>query len=199
MFNDKQPVWSVWFLCLLIVLGGLLSAQAPVRVLLSWDPNPEPDIAGYRIHYGTNSRVYPTILDVGNVTCTVVTNLTECTLYYFAATAYNTSALESDLSEEVSLYTDHCILLTVATATNLNGPWTTIFTTNIPGKTVPTAFYRTTVSKDGPTNVAYGVVCTNGILATNAPAQTNLSTRLITPPTPARLFRLDPFNWPTNQ
>lgn len=73
------------------------------RVLLTWDPNPEADIAGYRIWYGTNSRVYPFIIDVGNVTNTIVTNLAGGLTWYFAATAYNTSSLESDLSEEVSL------------------------------------------------------------------------------------------------
>jgi hypothetical protein len=192
MFSHKKPAW---FLCLLIVLGGLLSAKAPVRILLSWEPNPEPDIAGYRIHYGTNSRVYETALNVGNVNCTVVTNLKECTLYFFAATAYNTSALESDLSEEVSLYTDNCLEVVLTTSTNLNGPWVTLFKTNMPATGVPVAFYRTSIFKDASTNVARGMTCTNGelIIQTNLPVWTGM------PPSPMRVFRLDPFNWPPNQ
>lgn len=98
------------------------------RVLLTWDPNPETDIAGYRIYYGTNSRIYVSIIDCGNVTNCVLyasdkpydgTNYPTAfrcpfiwdsvnfprnpTMLYFAATAYNTSSLESDLSEEVWL------------------------------------------------------------------------------------------------
>jgi hypothetical protein len=93
-----------------VAISLLVSSLAPAtwgshRVQATWDPNSEPDIAGYRIHYGTNSRVYSVVLDVGNVTNTVITNLLSETTYYFAATAYNTSSLESDLSEEVSLTT----------------------------------------------------------------------------------------------
>ena len=75
------------------------------RVWVQWDPNPEPDIGGYKIYYGTSSRIYDVVLDVGNVTNSIVTNLLHGTKYYFAATAYNTVPLESDFSDEVDVTT----------------------------------------------------------------------------------------------
>ena len=117
----------------LFIMLALAVAHA-ARVLLTWDPDPEPDIAGYRIYYGTNSRVYQVIVDVGNVTNTIVSGLERGLTWYFAATAYNTSSLESDLSEEVSLYLpDHPaapenvqVFLGLEGSTNVVGPWTNI-------------------------------------------------------------------------
>jgi hypothetical protein len=71
-------------------------------VTLAWDANTEPDIAGYRIHYGLGSRNYDQVLDVGNNTTCVVTGLDQGQTYYFAATAVNTEGMESDFSNEVS-------------------------------------------------------------------------------------------------
>lgn len=71
-------------------------------VSLQWDANTETDLAGYKIYYGTNSGVYFVSVDVGNTTTTTVGNLTPGVTYYFAATAYNVSRLESDRSNEVS-------------------------------------------------------------------------------------------------
>src|SRR4051794_28118341 len=43
-------------------------AFAAVTVTATWDANTESDIAGYKLSYGTQSGVYTTTLDVGNVT-----------------------------------------------------------------------------------------------------------------------------------
>ena len=73
----------------------------PTKVVLAWDPNSEQDLSGYKIHYGTYSGNYTSVIDVGNqLSCTVV-NLTPGQTYYFAATAYNYSGLESGYSNEV--------------------------------------------------------------------------------------------------
>jgi subtilase family serine protease len=77
----------------------ILSA-GPGEALLSWNPNPEPDIAGYRTHYGTASRDYREHMDVGNVTSATVSPLASGLTYYFAVTAYNHEGLESDFSNE---------------------------------------------------------------------------------------------------
>jgi hypothetical protein len=70
-------------------------------VTLTWDPNAEADLKGYRVYYGTSSGNYTSVIDVGNqVTCTV-TGLTPGETYYFAATAYNNIGLESDYSTEL--------------------------------------------------------------------------------------------------
>jgi len=72
-------------------------------VVLGWDPNSETDIAGYRAYYGTASRNYTVKVDVGNVITCEIPGLAVGTVYYFAVTAYNTSGLESDYSNEVSV------------------------------------------------------------------------------------------------
>lgn len=90
--------------CLASVVGILLPSYFAVAdsVTLVWDPNTEPDLAGYRIHYGTSSGQWNTTIDVGNVTNVTISGLARGVTYYFVATAYNTANLESDPSNEVS-------------------------------------------------------------------------------------------------
>lgn len=75
--------------------------------LVAWDPNSEPDLAGYRVHVGVISITYNTTYDVGLTTTPstpeyVIANLTSGTTYYVAVTAYDTSNNESAFSAEVS-------------------------------------------------------------------------------------------------
>jgi fibronectin type 3 domain-containing protein len=72
------------------------------EVNLAWDPNTEPDVAGYKVYYGLGSRSYDHVMEVGNSTSCVVTGLEQGRTYYFAATAVNTANIESDFSNEVS-------------------------------------------------------------------------------------------------
>jgi len=78
---------------------------AITKATLEWDPNSEPDLAGYKLHYGLASRSYDTTIDVGNRTTYTITDLEVGETYYIAATAYNTSGLESGYSNEVILNT----------------------------------------------------------------------------------------------
>lgn len=72
-------------------------------VKVSWDANTvDSDLAGYKVYYGTTSRTYSGVVDVGNITSYILNNLDECTTYYFAVTAYDTSGNESAYSIEVS-------------------------------------------------------------------------------------------------
>jgi len=75
------------------------------QATLEWDPNSEPDLAGYKLHYGMASGSYVTTVDVGNQTTYTLTDLDVGETYYIAATAYNTSGLESGYSNEVILST----------------------------------------------------------------------------------------------
>ena len=84
---------------LLILHWGIASAEA-ATVTVSWDA-PEPNIAGYKLSYGTQSHSYTTTVDVGNVTTSQITTLLPGTRYYFAVQAYNTSGLLSPYSTEV--------------------------------------------------------------------------------------------------
>jgi hypothetical protein len=76
-------------------------------IILDWDaPTTNADgtaltdLVGYKIYYGTASRVYNHSIDVGNVTTYTLSGLTKGQTYYAAATAYDTSANESGYSDE---------------------------------------------------------------------------------------------------
>jgi len=71
------------------------------EVSLEWDTNTEPDLDGYKLYYGSASRSYGYIIDVGNQTSFTIVDLVEGETYYFAVTAYNTSGYESTYSNEV--------------------------------------------------------------------------------------------------
>ena len=70
-------------------------------VVLAWDPNSEPDTAGYRVHYGTAATPYNQLVDV-NATTATISNLVTGVTYTFAVTAYNTAGGESAYSNPVS-------------------------------------------------------------------------------------------------
>ncbi|HNS77602.1 MAG TPA: fibronectin type III domain-containing protein [Syntrophorhabdus sp.] len=88
-------------LALLVLMGTGHAAD----VRLAWNASPEPDIAGYKIYYGTASRVYDWSIDAKKVTTFTVSGLADGRTYYFAVTAYDTSNLESTYSNEVSTST----------------------------------------------------------------------------------------------
>ena len=85
----------------IVVLACASSLHAQiVNLTLEWDPNPEPNIAGYVVSIGTQSRQYTTNIDVGNVTIRTIP-LAAGSRYYFAVRAYNTSLQFSPYSDEV--------------------------------------------------------------------------------------------------
>ena len=80
--------------------GGIPSGNMSAN--LTWDANQEPDLAGYKVYYGTTSRNYTTPIDVGNSISSTVPNLAAGVQYFFSITAYDTSGYESIFSNEVS-------------------------------------------------------------------------------------------------
>lgn len=67
-------------------------------LLLSWAPNTEPDLVGYKIYVGTSSGIYYDTYTTSDTTY-VVEGLTEGTLYYIGVSAYDTEGYESILRE----------------------------------------------------------------------------------------------------
>ena len=66
-----------------------------LSITLAWDPNPEPDIAGYFLHVRDEKT------NVGNVTeYTYETNY--LAPHTFGVSAYNTSGNESELSKTIT-------------------------------------------------------------------------------------------------
>jgi hypothetical protein len=77
------------------------AVSAMQNVTVVWDANSEPNVVGYRLFYGTESRVYTNQVDVPGPIA-VASDLSEGETYYFAAVAYNGDGLESQLSAEIS-------------------------------------------------------------------------------------------------
>lgn len=87
---------------LMILLFGIgANSLAAGEILLAWDPNTEPDLAGYRIYYGNAHDDYTEIIDVGNVIEYTITEL-NAGVYYITITAYDASGNESDYTYEIA-------------------------------------------------------------------------------------------------
>lgn len=90
-------------IALLVAIIALTCALAHAAVVtLAWDAVPDPEVTGYKVYVGTASGTYGTPIDCKNVTTCAVNGLHLGTKYYFAATAYAASGIESGYSNEVS-------------------------------------------------------------------------------------------------
>ena len=71
-------------------------------VTLAWNASTDPSVAGYNVYYGGASGVYTNKIPAGNTTNATISGLIQGTTYYFAATTYTSSGMESPFSSEVS-------------------------------------------------------------------------------------------------
>jgi len=69
---------------------------------LAWDANKEADLAGYRLYFGTASREYTQMIDVGNAIEYHLDQLQMGMTYFLAVTAYDFDGNESSFSKETS-------------------------------------------------------------------------------------------------
>ncbi len=88
-----------WFWSILILVWAAVAAAQ--QVTLAWDASASTNVAGYRLYYGTNTRSYQFVTNTG-LALTQSVALPRRGRWFFAATAYDTSGLESDFSNEVS-------------------------------------------------------------------------------------------------
>lgn len=77
--------------CLALLGAVMLSTSAEAAtVTLQWDRNPEADVQGYVVRYGTQRGVYTVEINVGNqVAHTLYLTPSTTTTYYFVVQAYN--------------------------------------------------------------------------------------------------------------
>jgi hypothetical protein len=131
--------WLATALAVLIVVG-VGSAEA-ATVTLQWDANPETDIAGYIVSYGTTSGQYSTVVDVGNQLWFQFAEPNPGAIYYFAVRAYNTAGDQSPLSVEVNTSALTSPLSLSSISSNIPAPQTTgttiTFAASASGGTVP--------------------------------------------------------------
>ena len=104
---------SIYIIILLsvVLLAPASNSQSSqyCELTLAWDVNPEPDLAGYRLYYGSESRYdtenfkgYQEPIDVGLSTKATLTGFQAGCTYYFTATAYDQRGHETDYSIELS-------------------------------------------------------------------------------------------------
>jgi hypothetical protein len=89
------------FVALLLLLLSCRTAEAGF-VNLTWDRNPEPDVIGYIVLFGTSSGIYTRSINVGNATAWTISGLNDEQQYYFVVQAYTMDGLTGEFSNEVS-------------------------------------------------------------------------------------------------
>ncbi len=168
LMTKKKPIWLT---ILPLLASTLISTGYAGTVTVSWDPNPEPDLAGYKIYLGRQSRhdggVYDGLVDVGNQTSFTFNNLDDKfpgERIYFAVTAYDFSGNESAFSDEVSI---------VVGASNANRP--ELVAVNVLGETqVDVIFSEPLEVTSAQTQANYSI--SNGIQVLGAVLDANQTT-----------------------
>ncbi len=107
-----------------VLIPDLVPPAAPVQlkaisksigqVLLTWTPNKEKDLGGYKVYYstaltgftGNDANEGPSPIIVSTIDTMLITGLTGGKTYRFALSAFDLSTNESGLSNEVSLTLD---------------------------------------------------------------------------------------------
>lgn len=101
--NGVRPkAFTAVAFAMLLAFLQISPTLAATVIRLSWNANNEPDLAGYRLRYGTVSGTYGSPLNVGKVTSYDLAGLSAGTTYYFVVTAYDASGNESGFSTEAS-------------------------------------------------------------------------------------------------
>lgn len=80
-----------------------VSSAFSQTIEITWNARNEPDLAGYKLYYGTQSRRYKYCIDVQMRTSYTLSSLPEPGNYYFAVTTVDTAGNESRFSEEAFL------------------------------------------------------------------------------------------------
>jgi PKD repeat protein len=108
---------------LLILFSAIAStAFAAGTVTVAWDPVTNPNVRGYKVHYGPGAGNYTASVDVGNITTAPVNNLTEGATYHFAVAAYDASHTEGLLSTDVGAIVKYTVPVAAFTASVVSGP-----------------------------------------------------------------------------
>jgi hypothetical protein len=83
---------------------GMINLQvfANQSVMLSWNPSVSTNVVGYNIYFVAPNGDYTNELSAGNATNLMVSGLVDGTTYYFAATAVDSSGVQSAFSGQVS-------------------------------------------------------------------------------------------------
>lgn len=135
----RSSIWRRLRTMVLLVCIACAASSRAAQVRLAWDPPTNntdgtvlTDLAGYKLLRGTASGVYTVVTNVGNVTTSLVSNLTEGQTYYFVTRAYNAVLEESDNSQELVCQAPDTTPPIITPPANLTLPAGSTGTTAIP-------------------------------------------------------------------
>jgi hypothetical protein len=94
------------------VLGAQLGNSGSPQVTLGWSSNPDPTVAGYYLYTGTTPGNYTNKVDAGSNTTMTVTSLVPGMTYYFSATSYTATGMESSFGPQISYVVPGVVSLT---------------------------------------------------------------------------------------
>ncbi len=106
MMKNTTRFWTKFFTAVfcLLIFSALTADLAADELKVTWNKNTEVDLSGYKVYWGTSSRVYSNNFYVGTDTTYTVPNLSQGNEYFFAVTAIDTANNESAYSDEVNYY-----------------------------------------------------------------------------------------------
>jgi hypothetical protein len=102
--GNRPQARALASLTALFVVSTSSLATAASSVSLAWNANPETNISGYRVSYGTTLGTYPNAVSVGTTPAATVSGLNEGTTYYFVVAAINNAGQQSPNSAVVSYF-----------------------------------------------------------------------------------------------
>jgi len=82
-------------------LFAAIGAEA-ANVTLAWDKSIDPRVVGYNIYEGGVTHSYTNLVNAGDNNSITISNLIVGRVYFFAATCYYITGLESQFSTEIS-------------------------------------------------------------------------------------------------
>ena len=97
---------------------------------MAWNACTDPNVAGYNVYYGGASGAYTNEICAGNATNATISGLVEGATYYFAATTYAASGMESPFSSEVSYLVPLNVPIVVPIV-NYSNTYTAVVCTNL--------------------------------------------------------------------
>jgi len=106
----------------MLLAGFAIGSAQAAQLTLTWDPNPESDIAGYLVSWGDVSHGYTSSVDVGNSTIYQFTEPDPSKVFYIAVRAYNTSGLVGPYSNEIATTPVVAPLILTSLAANRTSP-----------------------------------------------------------------------------
>jgi len=90
-----RKLLSVLFILFMLLILSHFSSAAQIQLV--WDPGIEPELAGYKVYYGTDPGAYGTPIRIGKDASYRLSDLIKGNRYYINVTAYDMYDNESDL------------------------------------------------------------------------------------------------------